>query len=114
MCYTGARQNLGGPGSSKTHISALSGEIHTEQPVGDYRCYPVQRNCAGGYQPFASALFTICLKITSLAGLFCRIWPFYGLIWAYMGFYGLMWPNFLFFFFKKGPAHALLFQQVTQ
>ena len=58
MCYTGARQNLGDPGSSKTHIRALSGEIHTEKPVSDYRCYPVQRNWAGGYQPFASALFT--------------------------------------------------------
>ena len=45
--------------------------------------------------------YAICLEITFLAGLFCRIWPFYGLIWAFMGFYGfygLMWPNFLFFF----------------
>ena len=70
MCYTGARQNLGDPGSSKTHISALSGEIHTEQPVSDYRCYPVQRNCAGG-----GCLSAV--RVRSLQGVPCaaKLWP---------------------------------------
>ena len=41
----------------------------------------------------------IYLEIASLAGFACRIWPFYGLIWAYMGLYGQFSCQFV-----LGPA----------